>query len=678
MQFIYWLLAILIAFSAAFLVFRADRRRAVPFPWITSTLRGLLVLSVLLLVLVPDLVINKHITEQPVIVILQDRSSSAGVAVAGDSTIYRQNMEALSARLSDKYRVIRWGFGDDIHQDSFYHFDRTSTNISAALTGAEEFYGMQNLGGIILATDGRFNVGINPIYRQTAFQGALYTIALGDSTRQKDLRISRTFANRTATINSSFEIQADIIAELCAGYSKGIVLMEGNEVISNLPISVSDNRFDRSVSFSVKATKPGLHHYVVVLPELANEVNTANNKRDVFVEVTDERRKILLAAASPHPDINSLRDAFNSLAGYEVTVCSAEKFPASLKDYDAVILHGLPSLRYRISNILQAANKPLWFILTTQSDIAAINGLNQLTHTTIAPAAAHDIQLNFNTPFNAFTVPQRIQSVTDKMPPLVAATSNIIAAPGAGILFTQRTPAGTMPAWLMQHGAVPTAILAGEGIWRWRMYEYKNFDDHAVVDECIRQTVSFLCANTGSRPFNVIMSKHIISDQESVTMNAILLNANNEPINTPDVSVTITDSAQNSEQYTFERSGTGYNLNIGIHAGGRYNYVAKTTYNGKETTAAGAFVVAPTPLEFMETGSDYSMLYNLSKKFNSTFTTVPGIPLLYDSIIANKNIKPLIKSNSETVPLIARKWYFLIILVVAVAEWLLRKYWLAQ
>jgi hypothetical protein len=42
------------------------------------------------------------------------------------------------------------------------------------------------------------------------------------------------------------------------------------------------------------------------------------------------------------------------------------------------------------------------------------------------------------------------------------------------------------------------------------------------------------------------------------------------------------------------------------------------------------------------------------------------------------SIKPVIQTNVQSVPLVDWKWYFLLILIFAVAEWLLRKYWLAQ
>ncbi|GAA4470256.1 hypothetical protein GCM10023093_31200 [Nemorincola caseinilytica] len=678
MQLMYWLLAVTIALGAAFWVYKADRRRAVPLPWLTALLRGLVILSALLLVLVPDVVVTKHTTERPVIFLLQDNSVSAGIALGKDSATYRNNVTSLIQKLGDNYRVVQCGFGDQVREDSLFTYDRQGTDIASALDHAEEHYGTGQTGAVILVTDGRFNMGANPMYRQTAYQGAMYTVALGDSTREKDIRISRTYANRTAALNSSFEIRADIIAELCKGYSENVNLKEGNETIGSTAIPVNGDRFDRSVSFSVKADKAGLHHYTLSLPEAAGEQNTTNNRRDIFVEVTNETKKILIAAAAPHPDVNALKDALASAGTYEVKLCGADDMPASLEAYDALILHGLPSVRHRVANAVTASRKPFWIILSQQTDIAAVNQLKELTHTGITQAPGRDAVLSLSSSFNAFTLPQRIAVIADKMPPLTVYAGNVQAAPGSNVLFTQRTAAGTLPAWVMQQSAVPTAILTGEGIWRWRMYEYKNFDGHDVIDECIRQTVAFLCANNNERQFDVAMPKRVWSDQEPVSLTARLLNANNEQVNTADVQLTLTDSAGRKQQYTMERSGTGYSLNTGIHAGGRYSYMARTSYNGKELTAAGSFVVESIPLELMATGADYGMLYNLAHEHNGTFVTANNVAALYDSIVANNNIKPVILTNSESVPLIDRKWYFIIILALAVAEWLLRKYWLAQ
>ncbi len=678
MQWIYWIIAIILSTGAGYWVYRADQRRAVPYPLLTSLLRSLVVFFTLLLILVPTIIITKNIEEKPVVLLLQDNSRSIANALGTDSATYRKNLEGLTTKLSEKYKVVQWAFGSVVQNDSLFNFHQSATDISAALSRAQEYFGLQNLGAVIMATDGRFNQGMNPMYQQLSLHSPLYTVGIGDSTRQKDLRIARAYANKTVTINSSFEVRADVVADLCKGYNNSVCIKEGNETISITPISVTTDKYDRSVSFTIKAAKAGLHHYIITVPETDGEKNITNNRKDIFVDVLEEKKKIIIISAAPHPDVNAIRDALAGLESYKVYIASPDNIP-SLGEYNVIIAHGLPSVHNKAAQIL-AAHKPTWFIVSNQEDINGLNGLQPLTHTTLFPAPQHDELGSYNPAFNNFILPQNIQVVTDKMPPLVSIVGSVNTAPGAGVLFTQRATAGAaqVPVWVLQQGSVPTAMLLGEGIWRWRLYEFKNFGAHIVIDECVRQTVAFLAANNNEKPFSVALPKYVWSDQEPISMSAHILNANNEQVNTPDVQLTITDSAGRKQDFSFERSGSAYNLNIGIWAGGTYTYTARTKFNEKDHTAAGSFVVESMPLEFMETGSDYPLLYGLARKYNGGFVPARNVSVLYDSITHNDRIKPLIQTTTETVPLVDRKWYFFIILLLAVGEWLLRKYWLAQ
>jgi len=676
MQWIYWLIAIVLSLGAGYWVYRADKRRVVPLPWLTSLLRALVVFFTLLLILVPTIVITKNVIEKPIVLVLQDDSRSIGNALGNDSVEYRKNVTALTQRLSDKYKVVQWGFGNTVQNDSFFEYKQGATDISSVLARAQEFFGLQNLGAVILATDGRFNEGMNPMYQQLSLHSTMYTVGIGDSVRQRDLRIARVYANKTVAVNSNFEIRADVVADLCKGYNNSIEIKEGDNMLSTVPVAVNSDKYDRSVSFTVKASSAGLHHYVISMPEAEGEKNVTNNRRDIFVDVVEEKKNILIVSAAPHPDVNAIKDALSGLESYKVTVCQADNFPASLSGYNVIILHGLPSVRTKVAAQLVAARKPIWCILTSQTDIAGFNELQQLTHTTVSPAAQHDVFAAYNPAFTGFTLPQNIALVTDKMPPLQVSAGNMRMAPGAAALFMEKQ--GGAPVWVLQQGSVPTAVLMGENLWRWRLYEFKNYNDHSVIDECIRQTVGFLSANNNDKPFSVALQKYVWSDQEPISLNAYLLNANNEQINTPDVQLTITDSAGRKQNFSFERSGSVYSLNIGIWAGGTYTYSAHTTYNDKQYTASGSFVVESVPLELMETGADYPLLYGLAKKYNGSFVTARNVSSLYDSIARNNNVKPVIQTNTETVPLVDRKWYFFLILLLAVGEWLLRKYWMAQ
>ena len=680
MQWMYWLIAIVLSGGAGYWVYTKDKQRAVPQPWLTALLRGLVVFFTLLLILIPAIVITKNITEKPVVLLLQDNSRSVGVALGGDSATYRKNMEALAAKLSDKYKVVQWGFGNTIQNDSIFQYKQNATDISNAIARAQDFFGMQNLGAVILATDGRFNEGENPLYQQVSLHSPVYTVALGDSALQKDIAVLRAYANKTVTLNSEFEIRSDVIATLCNNYNGSVELKEEGSTVSSQPLAIHTDRYDHSVSFTLKATKTGLHHYIIAVPVADGEKNTANNRRDIFVEVADQKKNILIVSASPHPDVNAIKEALSGLETYKLTICTADNFPSSLNDYQVIILHNLPSQRSNVLPQVIASKKPVWFILGNQTNVQALNGAQDLTHVQLALSGNTDAMAAFNTGFNTFTLPQNIQSVIDKMPPLEVPAGNVQVKANSSVLFTQRTNQGTTqtPLWVLQQGSVPTAMLMGDGIWRWRLYEYKNFGKHDVVDECIRQTVSFLAVNNRDKPFTVALPKYVWSDQEAITLNAYLLNANNEQVNSPDAKFTITDSAGRKQNFSFEKSGNAYSLNIGVWAGGTYTYHATTAYNGVDYAANGTFAVESMPLELMESGADYPLLYGIAKKYNGSLVPATNVAALYDSITHNEAIKPVIQTNSETAPLVDRKWYFFLILLFAVGEWLLRKYWLAQ
>ncbi len=676
MQFIFWLLAAILSGGAGYWVYNTDKKWAVPYPWVTALLRSVVVFLTLLLVLAPVFTITRNETEKPVIVFLQDNSRSIGAALGADTTTYNKNAQQLIQKLGEKYKVVQWGFGQRVQTDSLFHYHQPATDIAAAMARVQDFFGRQNLGAVIVASDGRYNQGMNPLYQPLAMHAPVYTVAIGDSAAQKDLRVAQVYANKEVALNSQFEIRCDVVATRCSGYYNSIQLQEAGNIAASQPININTDRYDRSVSFTIKADKPGLHHYIINAPYAEGEKNITNNRRDVFVDVVEEKKNILIATAAPNPDVNAIKEALSGLETYKVTVKTTDNLPTSLAEYQVVILLDMPVPGNNIATLLRDSNKPVWYILGNHANVNAINELQKAAHLNMYPNSARNVLANYNSAFNQFTLPQNTQAVLDKMPPLTGPAGSAQAMPNAGILFTDKEGGG--PVWMLHQGSTPTAMLTGNGLWRWRLYEFKNFGSHNVVDECIRQTVTFLAANTNDKPFTMTLPKYVWRDEEPVLLNATLLNANNEQVNTPEAQITITDSARGKHQYALERNGTAYRLNAGVWAGGTYTYAAQTVYNGKTYTANGSFVVESVPLELMETGADYPLMYGLAKKYDGSMVPAANIGALYDSIKHNAQIKPVIQANTQTVPLVDWKWYFFLILAVATAEWLLRKYWLAQ
>lgn len=674
MLFLSILIALIISAAAAWLVYRADKKRVVPKPLITAALRGLVIFSTLLIIISPK--IKKRNTEEqkPIVLLLQDNSTSIKKAIGSSLADYQQKLNSLNNKLAKQYRLVTYNLDGASSKDSLQQFNANSTNLSKAINEATELYGQQNLSAIILASDGWYNEGNNPLYADIPLNGALYSIAIGDTAMPQDIRIAKVYANKSTSLNSQWEVRADILATQCNGVQQNIVLSDAQgNIVATAPISISSNKFDASVSFSVKANKTGLQQFKLSTAKIGNEQNIVNNSAAIFVEVLEEKKKILLLAAAPHPDIKAISEAIKGLDQYELSIKMANEIPNNLQEYAAIILHQLPSNNNNIS-AANFRNKNVWVIAGVQNNYFETNQLQKAVSFGLG-IATRSVEAQYNKAFSSFTLPNNLAAISDILPPLSVSANDMKAQANTQVLFSDNEG---KPLWTMLSGQNNCAVLSGEGVWRWRLYEYKNTKQNIVIDECIRQTINFLTANNNNKPFRTELAKYIWNNPEHVQISAYLYNANNEQINKPEANIVIKDSNGKSMNFAFERNGNAYRIDLGALSPGIYNYVASTNYDGKNLSDQGKFLVTSSTIEDQENGCNYSLMYALAAKNNGATFNTQNMLAVYDSIVANNAIKPLLSEQIEQADLIDWKWLFAIILLVATAEWLLRKYWMAM
>lgn len=669
-----FIIAFILSGLHAWLLFRADKKRAVPYPWLTAGLRGLLTFLCLVLLLAPK--VNKTNTSalKPIVLLLQDHSQSIPIALGKDSIQFAQNCQKLSQQLSNQYRFIHWNLDGPLAQDSSLHYNAPTTNLTQAIEKASELYGAQNLSAIILASDGWYNEGNNPLYTTLPLNTSLYSIALGDTTRVQDIRISKVFANKTASLNSQWEVNVSILAERCAGKDASIQLLDAQQhVVASSPIHINADRFTSNIAFRIPMNKAGLQQFSLHIPVLDNEANRNNNKSSVLVEVVEEKKKILILAAAPHPDIHAITDALKGLDQYIVEVKMMGEMPVQCNDYAAIVLHQLPSNNSKIPESL-LVQKNIWFIAGAQNNYYMLNEAQSCVQFG-AFSNGHAAEPILEKGFSAFSIPNNIAAIGDALPPLNVYSSNTQASARANVLWKD---ASGKALWSILSGKQTTAVLSGEGLWRWRLYEYKNTQQHQVVDECIRQTIAYLSADQKHKKFRTELSKLVWHYPEHINVNAFLYNDNNELLNTPEASISIKDSTQKERKFNFERNGNSYRIDVGTLGAGTYLYTAQTTFEGKKLIDAGKFIVDESSIELQETGCNYPLLYSLAQQNNGCTFGINNMLALVDTIAHNNNIKPLLHEEIESTDLIEWKWIFFLIVLVASTEWLLRKYWMAM
>ena len=240
---------------------KAFREQSKRLNWILGSLRFLTVTALAILLLSPLLKSVIREVKKPVIVLAQDQSESVLANLSEEQkTQYQQSFQQLSSNLSADYDLKEYAFGNEVREGIDFQTGDKVTNISELLKYLYDLYSHQNLGAVVMATDGIYNEGSNPIYASTKLAAPIYTIALGDTTAKRDLILKRVFHNKIAYLGDKFSIQIDITAQNCAGNISQLIVSKIEEGRSNrlqqIPIPIDKDDFllpKRSYSMQIKA-----------------------------------------------------------------------------------------------------------------------------------------------------------------------------------------------------------------------------------------------------------------------------------------------------------------------------------------------------------------------------------------------------------------------------------------
>lgn len=660
MTWIYWTVSILFGTVLAYLVYKKDKRKQIPVKWLPALLRALTGTLVALLLLAPVLSGSNNEEEKPMLIWLQDVSTSTESSLGGFRSKYQEQEQQVLSQLRKKYDVRTFGFGNTLIKDSIHSYDQKTTDIATAIEAVSTQYQDRNIGAIIIASDGIYNQGNDPLFTQLPKPTNIYTIALGDSTTPRDLSLAGAYANKTVSLNSSFELFADLVATGLPGTQTTASLIHQGKTIATRTVNINSNDFAGSISFAVAAREKGVQQYTVSVARTGTESNLQNNSRSVLVEVKEKKTKVLILASAPHPDIGLIKQALKESSQFEVTTVLNGAAPANMNDIDILIAYQYP--------LKEPVNIPTWHILGAQTPANAVSAIR-----TYAPgatlSAARDAMPQLQPSFSQFTLPLSIRAVLPKMPPL--------NSPFTGFRSSEHTLLSDQQGnaiWTYVPGNVPISILNGEGLWRWAMYEHKNFNNSNTTHELVQQTLSFLQVDKDNKPFKINVLKNNISDNEPAVILAELRNPNGELINEPEAKLSMTANGK-TLNYNFERSGNAYRLQAGLLAPGDYNLKGTVTLNGKPYDDIGLLHVNNIPMEALRTHADYNLMYQLAHKNNGAFFTQYNFTQLPDSIGKNEHIKTIIHTRTENKPVVDEKWLFFLIIALASAEWFLRKYW---
>ncbi len=650
---------------------------------ILAATRFITVFLLSFLLMSPFIKITSKEVEKPLIILAQDESRS--LLLCSDSSFYRseypRRLMDFARALGKKYDVRIYSFGSKVKEGADFTYMDPQTGLSALLDEAYNRFTNRNTGALIIASDGIYNTGENPLYAAPGLRPPVYTIALGDTTVKKDLVLSKVNYNRQVFLGDNFPLEILVDARRCGQSSSLLSVKEDSSVLFTKEIFIGSGNFHTTVSAVMEAKKKGIHHYRLELSPLEGEAGTLNNVQDIFVEVIENRQKILVVAPGPHPDLAALKESIESSPNYEVSICmtgdprTSEVLSSGLKHFQLLVLYQIPAREANPDSRIFSSGIPVLYVLGAQSSINTFNDMKKGFSVSQNLGKVSEVQPYVSEDFSLFTLGEETAKKINSFPPLLSPFGTYRITGSAYSLLRQQSGMVKTAQPLLcfiDDGGQRCGILAGEGLWRWRLHEFAEGGDHRATDELLTKTVQYLSAKEDKRPFRVL-HKNIFREDEALLFDAELYDQSHEPVNTPEVGLSVTGPGGEKFNYTFSRAGRTYTLSTGRFPVGNYSFLASVKTGDKMLQARGFFTVSPVQAEALETVADHGLLYRLAKKHGGEMVYPSGLEKLRKMIEDREDIRPVSYSRKQLQDIINIKWIFFLLIVLLSAEWFLRK-----
>jgi hypothetical protein len=637
---------------------------------------GLFLLGVLLLGILFE---SKDIkTQKPVLINLIDNSSSM-LNYKDSSLVQNQLTDYLkdfNVAFGDRYEIQNFIIDDELRA-SDANFNGSVSNHNKGFDEIFNRYYNQNKGAIVFTSDGNYNIGNSPVYSaQKISLTPIYTIGVGDTVPKVDHLIRNVSANEIAFYKNDFPVNVEIEANKIPPGDYAVELWSGDKQVGSQTITYDDSKQQfHTAKFVVNAASIGFVSFEVRLQSLKGESSFVNNKRKFYVEVIDSRSKVLMLADGPHPDFKAIRQMLELDENIEVVSELASEWNGKMNDVSLLIMR-LSGGSDEKAVLDQARSKriPVMNLLGTQ---LTVNKANLLSLGLNYPSGASldEVQVYIDEGFTLFEISENLRKEIQRWPPMKVRFGKSVVN-GGNVLLKQKIgpvlKSDHVISFTTRNGR-KEAFIIGEGLWRWRLDDFRRNQNNDNFKEFISSITQYLLVKQNKYPLRIKLPKRF-NVRKEVIIDAEFYNDALQQITNPEVNLILINDLDKQSTYTFSKNALDYNLSLGRMKAGRYKWRAYTEWNGKKYEKNGEFVVEDVSLEKMDTHADHDILKTISKSSGAEFYSLDRYKELIEDLQQRKDVNTVSYEESTFSELIEYILLCILIVLLFSIEWFIRKY----
>ena len=580
-------------------------------------------------------------------------------------------------------------------------FSGQSTNLSAALAEIRKRSGEENIQAVVLATDGNYNEGRNPLNELENLSLPVFAAGAGDTLRQKDLVVDRVFTNAVAYAGSIVPVEAYLRSFGYRDQRVEVTIREEKQVVGMVPVVLSAGRTEYSVRFAIPAGEEGVRKYVVSVGKLPGELTAENNSQTFFLRVLKSKIRVVMFAGAPFPDVAAMKQAIAEdpqmeirsfvQKGPDAFIGDAPSQPV-IDSADCLLFVGFPSpltSERTIAQILASmrrSKKPLFYVHGKTVDHVKLRSFDEFLPFTLSPPNAAEELVFASVPENMRMHPLvsgergyvTLES-WERLPPVFKMRTVFQARPGSEVMAFARINTVTLAEPLViirSLRGMKSFAVTGHGIYRWRLMSQGSPATEKFFGSLATNAVRWLTTREDEKPVRVNPVKDIFTTAEGVAFRAEVYDEQLRPVDNAEVTVQYSAGAE-ARAMVLDPLGNGrYEGSDGPVPAGDYSYRASAK-NGERGLGAdaGKFSVGPVNAEFLATTMNRQLLEQLGGQSGGGFYTLAEGERLWKDLAEKARLSPREEVTRREIEMWNFVWLGGLLVLLLAGEWFLRKRW---
>lgn len=658
---------------AALFSFWAYRGKGVYSPrqaLLLALLRFLLLSGLGFLLLQPQWQHEELRREKPFLLWLEDRSASMTAQPDSAALVQFWQVEAaaLRERLSEKYRLRHFLFSEDLQLpgDSF---SPGVTDIAKALHQSQGRFFRQPVAGAVLISDGLHNRGQAPSLpaRQSAFP--VHSLFWGDSLQKQDAAILRLEHNPSVLRGRRFPLLVALEAFGLGGQSAILRLKSGQgRLLEERKIEIQGREFFRNERFSLRADSVGLRSYRVEWEVLAEDAVPANNQQRFSLEVIDQQQRLAFLSRSSHPDLGALMAAAKKEAAYALELAADGSVPDTAADlyllYEASPAQVEAVLRSRRPFVVLGSAAYDWSLWAEAWPGAAqLSGEAEASFARVNPDFVR---------FQTFE-PEALR----QWPPVNGHYGPLKEVDGPEVIL-YKTVAGVRSeiplCFVRDENFRRGAYFLGEGLWRWRLHNYRKEGNFETFDGFWLRLFSYLLASNSERERLRVQVESRYAASAPIDFQAQLLDPSGALSQRGDLVLSLEGPAAEAYEYRLSPYGQGYRTQIKGLEPGLYRYRLEASLGEERFVRRGEWLVSREELERQDLRARPQVLAEISGLSGGMYQSWGEREKLWQ-YLAEAEVPQQSYRSTNKQPFLSFWPIYFVFLTLAAGEWFLRKFW---